>query len=141
MTLKTQVPESITSWMLSGFSINSNNGLGILKAPFILSTFKPFFVDINLPTFAKMGEIVEVKITIHNYLDKTARVEVDIDDTGNDFEFTYDGRQLNDFGSFDEDYEQRNINQNIVQVLGNGIRTTSFKIKPTKTGNIRIKVS
>jgi CD109 antigen len=139
-TLKTKVPETITSWILTGYSMSATSGLGLLQTPVVLTTFKPFFTDIRVPCACKMGDMVEVQVIVHNYMDRTSRVEVTLDDSAGDFDIIPTGRAFSDYETYDEDYELQNLKQNTVQVVGDGVRSTKFLVKLKKTGPVRLKV-
>jgi hypothetical protein len=81
--------------------------LGILKAPLIISTFKPFFVDLNLPISAQTDELVNVQVVVHNYFDEQARVKVEIDGEDNNYEIISNGRKFNEYDEYDDDHELR----------------------------------
>jgi CD109 antigen len=140
MTLKTTVPETVTSWVLSGYSMSVTNGLGIIQNPLVLTTFKPFFTEVRMPCSCKMGDVAEVQVTVHNYMDQLSRVEVTLDDSAGDFEILSTGRAFSDYEEYDENYVLRNLKQITVQVVGEGVRTTTFSVKPKKIGPMKLKV-
>jgi CD109 antigen len=139
-TIKTIVPETVTSWVLTGYSLSATSGLGLLQTPLVLTTFKPFFTAVRMPCSCKLGDVAEVQVTIHNYVDQLSRVEVTLDDSAGDFEILPTGRGFSDYETYDEDYELRNLKQNTVQVVGDGVRSTTFSVKPKKIGPMRLKV-
>jgi CD109 antigen len=139
-TIRTQIPDTVTSWMVSGFALNADKGLGVLPNPVVLSTYKPFFVDANIPTSCKMDEIVPVQVAVHNYLDQSSRVEVQLDDSNKDFEIMSDGRQFNEYNDYADDYELKNSKMNVINVEADSVKSTTFNIKAKRTGTIPIKV-
>jgi CD109 antigen len=139
-TLKTTVPDTVTSWALTGYSLSAISGLGILQTPLILTTFKPFFTDVRLPSTCKMGVVADIQVTVHNYLDQTFRVEVTLDDSTGDFDIVPTGRAFSDYVEYDENFEQRNAKLNTFQVVGDGVRSTTFSVKPKKIGPMKLKV-
>jgi hypothetical protein len=126
--------------MVSGFSLNPSKGLGILPKPLILSTFKPFFIDTNLPKSAKMGDVIPIQVAVHNYLDQSTRVTVELDDTNNDFDIITNGRQFNEHDNYDDDYELKNNNENVINIFPDNVKSTTFTIKLKNTGPVPIKV-
>jgi CD109 antigen len=139
-TLKVTVPESVTSWVLNGYSLSATNGLGIIQTPLVLTTFKPFFTDVRIPSTFKMGVVADIQVTVHNYMDETSHVEVTLDDSAGEFEIIPIGRGFSDYVEYDENFEQRNLKQNTIQVVGEGVRTTTFSAKPKKVGPMKLKV-
>lgn len=67
------VPDTITSWVADAFSVSSSTAVSIAR-PAALRAFKPFFVAINLPYSVIRGEIVEIIVTVFNYLESTLTV-------------------------------------------------------------------
>jgi len=76
-TLKVDVPDSITTWMLRAVAISKEYGLGVAESQLV--TFQPFFLTIDLPYSAIRGEEFPVKVAIYNYLDEPQTVQVDIE--------------------------------------------------------------
>jgi CD109 antigen len=76
-TLKVDVPDTITTWMLRAVAISREYGLGVAESQLV--TFQPFFLTIDLPYSAIRGEEFPVKIAIYNYLDEPQSVQVDIE--------------------------------------------------------------
>ena len=68
-----QVPDTITSWLFEGVSINPKHGLA-LSNPIQLHAFQHFFVDFTLPYSVVRGEQVKVPLVLHNYLRSCVRV-------------------------------------------------------------------
>lgn len=52
-----KIPESITSWHLTGFAMNEEKGLAITEETTKVVTFKPFFVSLRLPYSIKRGSV------------------------------------------------------------------------------------
>ena len=69
------VPDSITSWMVEGFSLSKKYGLA-LADPVSVRTFKKFFLDFNLPYSVIRGEQVRIPITVYNYYDTCVAVSI-----------------------------------------------------------------
>jgi CD109 antigen len=138
--IKTQLPDSMTSWALSGYSLSSELGLGITKSPLILTVFKPFFIEANVPYSAVRGDLVTMVVSVHNYFNQKVRVEVMIDKS-DDFEIIADGRNLPDYSSYeDNDYEQKNEEQNIIYVQAEDVKSTLFTLRTKTVGQIPIIV-
>jgi CD109 antigen len=120
-TTKVTVPESITSSSVSGFSLHPSNGLGVLRNPLLVTTFKPFFVQIVIPQSAKLGEIVNAVLVVHNYLDKETTVEVTLDATRGDFDVVASAKST-------------------IEVCLNGVNSTIIPFLIKRQGLVPIKV-
>lgn len=86
-TIHKKVPDTITSWVITGFSLDPITGLGLSKEPKSLLVFQPFFVSIDLPYSIKRGEVLSIPVGIFNYLDDEFDVEVTLHNTDRDLEF------------------------------------------------------
>lgn len=121
------MPDTITSWVITGFSIDPVTGLGLTKKPKILEVFQPFFVSLNLPYSVKRGEILTLPVVVFNYLENDAVTDITLHNENAEFEFV---------GASGDDKVQKTE----VTVPANNGASTSFVIKPTKVGPISIKV-
>lgn len=128
LTLNKKVPDTITSWVISAFSVNQNNGLGLTKNPKILNVFQPFFVSLNLPYSVKRGEVVAVPVVLFNYLDADITADLILDNEHGDFEFVDDveGDPL--------------LRKRQVSVASNSGISQTFLVKFTSVGQIPLKV-
>lgn len=130
-TLEKQVPDTITSWVISAFSVDVENGLGLTKVPRILEVFQPFFISLNLPYSIKRGEILSVPVILFNYLEEDLVADVTLKNDHDEFEFV----------DKNDDESQSTLRKRSISVASNGGASCSFLIKPKKTGLITIKVS
>ncbi|XP_076814766.1 CD109 antigen-like isoform X2 [Clavelina lepadiformis] len=80
-TFDTKAPDTITSWVLSAFSISDEHGLGVADTSKI-TVFRQFFVSLNLPVKVTRGEIMIVQAIVFNYQDSdvTARLTLTLDE-------------------------------------------------------------
>jgi CD109 antigen len=85
-----KVPDTITSWIVSAFSLNKVNGLGLMDAPASLTVFKSFFVSTTLPYSVKRGEALTISVQVFNYLPKNQEVLITVANTALQFDFTDD---------------------------------------------------
>lgn len=86
-TLNKKVPDTITKWVITAFSLDPITGLGLTQRPRELEVFQPFFVSLNLPYSVKRGEIVSIPVVIFNYMEGDQTAEVTLHNTENEFEF------------------------------------------------------
>jgi CD109 antigen len=85
-----KVPDTITSWMISAFSLNQANGLGLNDNPTSLKVFRSFFISTTLPYSVKRGEQLTLSIQIFNYLSSDQDVTVTMFNEAQQFDFTDD---------------------------------------------------
>lgn len=86
-TIHKKVPDTLTSWVITGFSLDPISGLGLTKEPRSLQVFQPFFVSLNLPYSVKRGEVISIPVGVFNYLDDDFDVEVTLHNTDQELEF------------------------------------------------------
>ena len=73
--LTLQVPDTITSWIISGVSLHSDRAVAP-ALPQTLRAVRPFFVTLNLPYSLVKGETVAVQVLVHNHLGQNVDAEV-----------------------------------------------------------------
>ena len=138
VTLHKKVPDTITSWIITGFSIDPLTGLGLTKQPSKLTVFQPFFVTTNLPYSIKRGEVVSIPVLVFNYMEDDQEAEVTLFNSEGEFEFT----EINEADN--QVRRRRSLDtQRTKKVLvksQSGI-TVSFMIRPLNVGHITIKVT
>ncbi|XP_041782749.1 CD109 antigen-like [Anopheles merus] len=88
------VPDTTTSWYLTGFSIDPVYGLGIIKKPIQFTTVQPFYIVENLPYSIKRGEAVVLQFTLFNNLGAEYIADVTLYNVANQTEFI--GRPVTD---------------------------------------------
>jgi len=71
-------PDTITSWVLSVFSVSNEFGLG-LTDPLKITVFRKFFVNLNLPMKVTRGEIIIMQAVVFNYFDTDMKVDLKFD--------------------------------------------------------------
>ncbi|XP_055839390.1 thioester-containing protein 1 allele S3-like [Episyrphus balteatus] len=80
-------PDSITTWAITGFSLNPNTGLTLTKDPTNLKVFQEFFISMDLPSLVKEGEIIEVSVYLRNHINQEAWTNVTIESEKEGLEF------------------------------------------------------
>jgi hypothetical protein len=65
-TMIRELPDSITTWVISGVSVSQDAGMCVAK-PINVTAKKEFFVHADLPYAAVRGEQLEVKATVYNF--------------------------------------------------------------------------
>ncbi len=87
-TISKKVPDTITSWVITGFTMNDVYGLGLTKAPTKLKVFQPFFISLNLPYSIKRGEAVAIQIVVFNYMDNAVSAQVTLENAEQEFVYS-----------------------------------------------------
>nr|XP_029708913.1 CD109 antigen-like isoform X3 [Aedes albopictus] len=134
-TITKKVPDTITSWMITGFSVSPVYGLGLTRQPRKLNVFLPFFVSTNLPYSVKRGEVVSIPIVVFNYMDTDQTADVTFHNTEQEFEFADVENEVH------ENAKLELFRKKAVHVPANSGKTIPFMIKPSKLGHITIKVT
>ncbi|XP_061165104.1 CD109 antigen-like [Saccostrea echinata] len=75
-SLRVTVPDSITTWVVTAFVVNSKSGLGLHANPVNIKVFKPLFVSLTMPFSVTRGELVVLQANVFNYLERDVRVLV-----------------------------------------------------------------
>ncbi|XP_077268198.1 thioester-containing protein 1 allele S3 isoform X2 [Temnothorax americanus] len=132
--LRRVVPDSITSWILTAFSVNDAHGLGLIEEPRKLKVFKPFFISVDLPYSVIRGEIVGIQIVVFNYMNKDVTAEVLLTNEGQ-FDFAEVSNEVHDVPKL-ELYRKKKVD-----VKANSGSSVSFMIIPRELGYITIKVT
>lgn len=125
------MPDTITSWIISAFAINTDNGLGLTKTARRLQVFQPFFVSLNLPYAIKRGEILTVPIIVYNYLEHDVDADVVLHNNNDEFDF------IEADNSIVENGERRKM----ITIASNDGVSVSFAIRPRKIGAISLRAS
>ncbi|XP_051859034.1 CD109 antigen isoform X9 [Drosophila albomicans] len=134
-TLARKIPDTITSWVVTGFSLSPNKGLALTENPSKIRVFQPFFVSTNLPYSIKRGEVFAVPVVIFNYLDKSLDAEITMDNADKEFEFTEATNEVEE-KSIDEVSRVKRVT-----VPSNSGQSVSFMIRPKKVGTITLKIT
>ncbi|KAM3912870.1 alpha-2-macroglobulin-like isoform 2-T3 [Leptodactylus fuscus] len=123
--MKLTVPDTITTWKVGMFCTSEENGFGLVE-PMSLTTFQPFFMDVNLPYSVVRGEKFNMKSTVVNYLKETIRVKITMEKSD---EFTAK-RMMKD----DTDDEEHCIE-------ANGRMIVSWDMTLMSLGDVNITIS
>uniref|UniRef100_A0A2M4B9P0 TEP1-F n=2 Tax=Anopheles marajoara TaxID=58244 RepID=A0A2M4B9P0_9DIPT len=86
-TIVEQLPDTTTSWYLTGFSVDPVYGFGIIKKPLQFTTVQPFYIVDNLPYSVKRGEAVLLQFTLFNTLGAEYSADVTMYNVANQIEF------------------------------------------------------
>lgn len=138
------LPDSITSWDITGFALSKSTGLGIAE-PQKLIVSQPFFVMVSLPYSIRVNEILRIDVSVFNYL--TENLEVDVflyneskpkndDDEDAEQEIAYydDAENPNSPTEFDFYEASREQESCVYKKAGTEIKEMRNRIKIQKNG-------
>lgn len=132
-----KVPDTITSWIITGFSVDPITGLGLTRQPSKFNVFQPFFVSTNLPYSIKRGEVVAIPVVVFNYMESDHRAEVTLFNSEGEFEFAEANEDENQVRRKRATETERKKSLVVKSQSGTAV---SFMIRPLKVGHITIKV-
>ncbi|KAJ9579454.1 hypothetical protein L9F63_024436, partial [Diploptera punctata] len=88
-------PDTITSWVITGFSVDPLYGLGLSDHQ--EKVFRPFFISLDLPYSVLRGEIVAIPIVVFNYMTKDVVADVTLENEQlENFEFAEISNDVNE---------------------------------------------
>ncbi|XP_034243701.1 CD109 antigen isoform X1 [Thrips palmi] len=134
-TIKRAVPDSITSWVVTAFSVDPLYGLGLTPQPSKLTVFRPFFVSVDLPYSVIRGEVVSIPIVVFNYMGQDVRTDVTLEHAG-DLEFAEVSNEINAEPAPKLELYRRKK----VTVRAQDAAMVSFMVIPRELGYVTIKV-
>ncbi|XP_049538699.1 CD109 antigen-like [Anopheles darlingi] len=121
------IPDTITTWYLTGFSIHPVYGFEIIKTPLQLTTGKPFYIVDHLPYSIKRGEVVPLHFTLFNTLNTEYTADVTMFNVEDEIQF------------IDQPADAKNRTKT-VSVPPNVGYPISFLVKAKKLGDITVRV-
>ncbi|KAL5012796.1 hypothetical protein ScPMuIL_011347 [Solemya velum] len=128
----TTVPDTITSWVATAFAMNKQSGLGITRSPVKVQTFRPFFVNLNLPYSIIQGEHVVIQANVFNYMAQNLSVRVTLEKS-NDFQnILVDNNGAETFGS--------QVQERTIQINADEVQSVFFPVVAKTIGKIDISV-
>ncbi|KAK9872958.1 hypothetical protein WA026_020307 [Henosepilachna vigintioctopunctata] len=134
VSTRKKLPNSLSNWIMTGFSLDPVFGLGIMTSKRYRTT-SPFFVKVDLPYRMHRGESINVPVFVYNRMDEDADVEVTMHNADQNFEFTAVSNEIAAPKS-PEFFRRKRIS---VKKDTNG--TVWFLITPKKLGLLEIKIT
>lgn len=137
--LDSPVPDTITSFIVSGFALHPDQGLAIATTKSV-TVVQEFFLNVFLPYSVRLGEVLKVDVTVFNYIAKPKRkinVDVKMFNKENQFEFVDTvaiGSECTIVPSNNQ-FRTKSIEVDI----DSGAKT-HFLIRAKETGDIKIKI-
>ncbi|XP_050045317.2 pregnancy zone protein-like isoform X1 [Dermacentor andersoni] len=120
LSFKEKIPHTITEWVGSTVCINSEDGIGV-SDPAKIKAFQPFFASFNLPYSVVRGELVPVKVSVFNYLEKCLPVDLKLAESA--------------------DYHIEGESETTLCVCGSKSQVHKFQIRPQTIGEVNLTVS
>ncbi|KAG8240283.1 hypothetical protein J437_LFUL012760, partial [Ladona fulva] len=91
VTLKRTLPENMTSWLVSAFSVDPVHGIGLLSQEVKIIGKKSFYMNVDFPSPVFLGEIVSISIAVSNFMSQEHSVDVMLENGENAFHFVENG--------------------------------------------------
>jgi CD109 antigen len=133
-----KVPDTITSFIVTGFAVHPDKGLGVAQQKKV-TVFQDFFLKLYLPYSVRLGEILKIEVTVFNYITRPVRpvdVMVEIENNG-EFDFV-DTRMVGSECVKTPSRDQKRSKK--ITVPSSSGASTFFLIKPLVTGQLKLKV-
>ncbi|XP_075152773.1 thioester-containing protein 1 allele S3-like [Haematobia irritans] len=130
-TITKKIPDTITSWIITGFSLNETTGFGMTTDSTKIRVFQPFFLSTNLPYSIKRGEVIKIPIVVFNYMETDLDAEITMDNDEDEYEFVEP--------DVEDEASEKEITKKLT-IPSNTGETTSFTIKPKVVGDIMLKI-
>lgn len=131
-------PDTITSWIFSGFSLHPEHGLSLFKQIRVNVTLN-FFIKLNLPYSIRRGEILKVNVLIFNRIVSQTNTSVEVELFGNP---SFEIIQRTSTGTSQCSSKAtvgKNESTNIVSAP-ESISHAFFYIRPLETGKLKINI-
>jgi CD109 antigen len=133
------VPDTITSFIVTGFAVHSEKGLGVAQQKKV-KVFQDFFLKLYLPYSVRLGEILKIEVTVFNYVTRPSRpVTVTVEMANDDGEFDFVDTRMSGSECVKTPSRDQKRSKTITVPSGSGA-STFFLIKTLATGQIKLKV-
>lgn len=128
------IPDTITSWVATGFALSNVTGLGIANKTQIIG-FKGFFVSMILPASLIRGELLVLQVVVRNYLDADLKNVLVTFAKNSDFKRVVIKNGNQTFENIDSD-----ITMQIPELKAGTGSAVSFIITPASLGKLSLSV-
>lgn len=85
--IEDSVPDTITTYHVSGFALSPTLGLGVIQQPVSFTVRKKFYLVANLPYSIKRGEVALIQVTVFNFLGSSVTTDVTLFNKRDEIEF------------------------------------------------------
>ncbi|XP_052281092.1 CD109 antigen-like [Dreissena polymorpha] len=127
------IPDTITTWVATGYALNEKTGLGVAKESANVTAYLPFFVSLHLPFSIVSGEIAVIQALAFNYFPHDLYVTVRLKPSPKQFV----GLIVNKYG---QEEEQKEDIEHCILVRADTVESAYFMIKPKTVGTIDLTV-
>ncbi|GFO06074.1 LOW QUALITY PROTEIN: Cd109 antigen-like, partial [Plakobranchus ocellatus] len=137
VSIPVTVPDTLTTWITTGFSLHPDLGLSIVDKPTELVVSKPMFVSLDLPLVIVRGEEYCFTASVFSYYNSLLRIVLTLENSDS---FRNINPKLSDgeVELFDENAVYSHV---LDEVETNEMRSVRFCILPTVVGDVTVKVS
>ncbi|EAT47037.1 AAEL001794-PA, partial [Aedes aegypti] len=125
--IEDSVPDTITTYHVSGFALSPTLGLGVIQQPVSFTVRKKFYLVANLPYSIKRGEVALIQVTVFNFLGSSVTTDVTLFNKRDEIEFVEKASTNNTHRT-----------KAVIAPNNNG-KPVSFMVKAKKLGQIAIK--
>jgi len=131
------IPQIPTHWMVSAFSVSPKFGFGLVKKPQELAGFRPFYMNVEMPSVCRQGEQIGIRITLFNYMTQEADILVTLANSPH-YKFVHVG-ELGQVSSYDAktSFGER---QHLTWIPAQGAQVVYIPVVPTKLGDIDVTI-
>ncbi|EDW54536.1 GM17925 [Drosophila sechellia] len=133
--IRKTVPDTLTSWVITGFSLSPQSGLAVTRSPSRIRVFQPFFITTNLPYSVKRGEVIAIPVVVFNYLGVDVKAKVSMDNSDGQYEF------IETTNANMSQYHLGVQREKTLWIPANTGRGISFMIRPKKMGLTTLKIT
>lgn len=155
--LGVKLPDTLTTWDITGFTLSKEKGLGIAKPQSVVVS-QNFLVELNLPYSIRYGEILKLEVIVFNFYKKQVTLNPTVTVYSfNDDDGTSDNSDEAETESEFDFYESSNasgtcklkksilesdegVSSQDIQVDPDSGTKVHFFIKPRRAGSMKIKV-
>ncbi|XP_046385261.1 CD109 antigen-like [Ischnura elegans] len=131
VTIRRTLPDSMTSWVVSALSLDPVSGIGLLRKEIKIIGKRPFYINVDFPRSAILGEVIAVSVAVTNNMNQDVNVDLSLDNSEGYLEFIENSEK-----KFTSLLEKKTV----VMVRPSSTVVSVFMAKPKQIGEIDIKV-
>ncbi|XP_070497167.1 thioester-containing protein 1 allele R1-like [Chironomus tepperi] len=142
--LLAELPEVSSTWAFTAITLNEEYGFGMTEDPFLLDSYKKFFIDFAVPAFVKVGEIFLLEILIGNLHDEDLTANVQVFDYRRGFQvsrpMTYGWNEAENGYHQTVEIPPFNVHRLVIEVSAETFGSYSIQIAATSVKGVESKV-
>ncbi|XP_072168556.1 CD109 antigen-like [Diadema setosum] len=132
VSVRTQFPDTITSWVGTAISMDNTTGMGVTENAATAFVSKNFFVSLNLPYSVIRGEKFVLGVSVFNYGNQNVSATVRLQSSKDFYVLSYSNGI---YTSVSTDETKK------VSIPANGSALVNFPIEPVKVGMVELVVT